>query len=308
VNPSIVFEGKWSAKACEVLPWLVKYAEAKNTVEYGELGKAVGVHPHAVLPHVLNTIGKALEKSDPDIPKIQLIVINRKPGTVGTAGLGWLVSAEQIPGLSPNQKEALCQGAQKKVFDYRYWGEILAKCDLEHLSLGAAPLETLLEDAVASISYGGEEGEDHRILKEYVKAYPGCIGLKQRFTRCSTESKLLSGDEMDVFFESPAELVCIEVKGRNSCEADIRRGIFQCIKYRAVLEAQELYRNDGKTRVIGVFLVLASGLSEELERLAKLLKIPIKPNVSVPQNFVAPDKNGVSAPLGSLRRQAANTP
>ena len=93
---------------------------------------------------------------------------------------------------------------------------------------------------------------------------------------------------MDVFLESPTELVCIEVKGKKSCEADIRRGIFQCVKYRAVLEAQRLYRRDEKPPVISVYLVLATGLSEELKRVAEFLNIPVKENVVVPDSFVAP--------------------
>jgi len=297
VTPSIVFEGnpKFTAKAREVLPWLVKYAEAGKRVEYGVLGKAVGVNPHTELKHILGIIGDALEKSNPNIPRIQLIVINNRDGVVGNQGLGWLVPKERIPSLSQEEKELLCKGSQDKVFEWRDWGEILVKCQLEPLLLGA-PLETLLEETAASIPYGGGEGEDHRILKEYVKAYPGCVDLKQRFTHRSTESMLLSGDEMDVFFESPTELVCIEVKGKKSCQADIRRGIFQCVKYRAVLEAQQVYRNDRKKPLISVYLVLATGLSEELKRVAEFLKIPVKENVAAPQSFVAPDKNTCTAP------------
>jgi hypothetical protein len=118
---------------------------------------------------------------------------------------------------------------------------------------------------------------------------------------------MLSGDKMDVFFESPTELVCIEVKGKKSCEADIRRGIFQCVKYRAVLEAQQLYRNDRKKPGITVYLVLATGLSEELKRVAELLKIPVKSNVAVPESFVAPDKNLDGAARDSARRVAVSS-
>jgi len=167
VNQSIFFEGKnpkLVAKAREVLPWLVKYAVAKKPVEYGVLGKAVGVHPRAVR-HILGIIGNALEKSDPDIPMIQLIVVNKKHGIVGNAGLGWLEEPAQIAARSQDQREELCRDAQKRVFGYPYWGEILAKCHLEPLSLGA-PLETLLDEAAKLIFYGAGEGEDHRILKE----------------------------------------------------------------------------------------------------------------------------------------------
>jgi len=308
MDQSIFFEGKNpknAAKATEVLPLLVKYAEGGETVTYGELGKAVGVH-HRVVRHILGVIGDALKKFDANIPMIQLIVINKKHRIVGTAGLGWLEEPEQIAARSQNEKEELCRVAQEKVFEYRHWREILAKCHLAPLSL-SPPLETLIEEAAVSIFNGGAEGEDHRVLKEYVKAYPACIGLKQRFTRCSTESTLPSGDEMGVFFESATEQVCVEVKGRKSCEADMLRGIFQCVKYRAVLEAQGLCRNDKKPPVIRIYLVLATGLSEDLERLAKLLKIPVKPNVAVPQNFVAPEKKTTSPLRSSLRPQAANT-
>ena len=293
MNQSILIESKnptFAAKAREVLPWLVRYAEAGKTVQYGELGKAVGLNPHTQLKHVLKIIGNALAKPDLGIPMIQLIVIN-KDGVVGNQGLGWIVPKELITGLSLEEKKRLCKGEQTRVFEYHRWGEILAKCHLEPLSLGA-PLETLLEEAAASMPpQGGGEKEDHRVLKEFVKAHPDCIDLKQRFTRRSTECPLLSGDQMDVFFESANELVCVEVKGKNSPEADIRRGIFQCVKYRAVLEAQGLYRGDRKQPVISVYLVLATGLSAELERVAGILKIPVKPNVAIPKSFVAPGKH-----------------
>jgi hypothetical protein len=115
MDQSIFFEGK---NPKTVLPLLVRYAEGGNTVTYGELGNAVGVHPRAVR-HILGVIGDALEKSDPDVPMIQLIVINKKDGIVGTAGLGWLEEPEQIAARSQNERAELCRDAQKKVFEYR---------------------------------------------------------------------------------------------------------------------------------------------------------------------------------------------
>jgi hypothetical protein len=102
MDQSIFFEGKNpknAAKATEVLPLLVKYAEGGETVTYGELGKAVGVH-HRVVRHILGVIGDALKKFDANIPMIQLIVINKKHRIVGTAGLGWLEEPEQIAARS----------------------------------------------------------------------------------------------------------------------------------------------------------------------------------------------------------------
>jgi hypothetical protein len=289
MSQTVFFKGKnpkFTEKASEVLPWLVKYAAAGNTVEYGVLGKAVAVNPHTELKHVLGVIGETLHAVDPEIPKIQMIVINQQ-GVVGNQGLEWIIPQALIPGLSLEEKRRLCKGEQREVFEYSRWGDVLAKCGLEPLPLGA-PLDTLLEQASASIPHG--ETEHHRILKEYVRAHPDCVGLKKRYAHRLIEYPLLSGDRMDVFFESASELVCVEVKGKNSPEPDILRGIFQCVKYRAVLEAERLYRNDRTKPAVGVYLATAGGLSEELRRLAQILNVPVVENVAVPVSFVAPRK------------------
>ena len=60
------------------------------------------------------------------------------------------------------------------------------------------------------------------------------------------------------------EMLAIEVKSRDSNWHDLRRGIFQCIKYRAVLQAQER-----TVTSVDVLLVSERGLPADLTRLAK---------------------------------------
>ena len=52
------------------------------------------------------------------------------------------------------------------------------------------------------------------------------------------EFSLLSGDEIDVVFEHGNAAYLIEVKSVRSNEVDFVRGVYQCVKYRAVFQAQ----------------------------------------------------------------------
>ena len=53
------------------------------------------------------------------------------------------------------------------------------------------------------------------------------------------EARVPSSGVLDVFFRNGQAHVAIEVKSALSHEADITRCIFQCVKYRAALEAQQ---------------------------------------------------------------------
>ena len=72
-----------------------------------------------------------------------------------------------------------------------------------------------------------------------------------------TEHELLSGDRVDVVCFTESELVAVEVKSRDSNWQDLRRGVYQCVKYRAVLCAQEASQRE--VRCVLVDRVAVSG-------------------------------------------------
>jgi hypothetical protein len=99
------------------------------------------------------------------------------------------------------------------------------------------------------------------------------------------EHTILSGDRLDVFFDLPEQWVCVEIKAKQSPDWDVLRGIFQCVKYRAVLEAQRHYvNNSGPLPKVRVVLVLGKELPDHLEPLRRLLDVEVKPNVTVPDD------------------------
>ena len=53
-----------------------------------------------------------------------------------------------------------------------------------------------------------------------------------------------------LFYYGPEGTVAVEVKSVDSDEVDLRRGVFQCIKYRAVMEAMDVRSDASVTAVL----------------------------------------------------------
>lgn len=88
----------------------------------------------------------------------------------------------------------------------------------------------------------------------------------------STEELLPSGDRLDVFFVlKDGDHIAIEVKPSTSPDSDITRGLFQCIKYKVVMDAARALDN-GQYENEAV-LVIAGKMSEANKLLANDLHV-----------------------------------
>lgn len=85
---------------------------------------------------------------------------------------------------------------------------------------------------------GEGESPEHKKLKDWAVKNPAALGLARAF-KGSPEKGLLSGDRIDVLFTDGESFVAVEVKSTLSTDDDLRRGVYQCVKYRAVVAAQE---------------------------------------------------------------------
>jgi hypothetical protein len=72
----------------------------------------------------------------------------------------------------------------------------------------------------------------------------------------------------------PNEQLAVEVKSVRSNEIDLYRGIFQCIKYKALLEAEATCA--GSTPNIDALLVSEKALPPEFARHAELLGVKVR--------------------------------
>jgi hypothetical protein len=89
--------------------------------------------------------------------------------------------------------------------------------------------------------YGaGGEGGYHKSLRIWVTVNPHKVRRSFAGARSETEFDLDSGDRVDAVYHLASRTVVVEVKSRISNLIDLRRGVYQCIKYRAVKAAMDV--------------------------------------------------------------------
>jgi hypothetical protein len=186
--------------------------------------------------------------------------------------------AEKFKKLSRARQEEILHDLNRDIWDYPRWDDVL-----RHFRLApAVPAKSRGLEAIAKkakYGKGGGETDDHRKLKDYVKEHPQAIGLPAKLSG-KKEYPFLSADKIDVLFRSPSKWIGVEVKGVRSDDADVMRGIFQCVKYKALMEAAQKYEQVHiNSRVI---LVLGGKLPHVLRRVVGLLKIEVKEEIAVP--------------------------
>ena len=168
---------------------------------------------------------------------------------------------------------------------YRNWSAVLrafgltpAKADYSK-AVAKARSEGATRESRASLFGGGGESPQHRKLKFFVAENPNVVGLPTSVGPGKTEEPLQSGDVLDVFFQHGNDSIAVEVKSSLSSEADIVRGIFQCVKYRALLEAQQAA--DGNAQSARAILALEAKLPSKFQALKNILGIELVDEIKV---------------------------
>jgi len=271
----------YQERAKRALPLLVAQAKAKNTITYGQFAKEMEMPNPRNLNKVLGAVGSELKNLGKEwgeeIPPLTCLVINKHEKTP-QRGIGFYMPPEEFEKLSHARQEEVLHHVNSDIWDYKRWDDVLHHFGLEPV----IPAKSKTLEAIAEkVKYGrgGGESEEHRRLKEYVKQNPHLIGLPKTLGG-QTEYMFLSNDEIDVLFKSNAIWIGVEVKAAHSDPVDIMRGLFQCVKYKALIEAAQRYEQaDVCSRVL---LVLEGALPPELRRVVGLLKIELVEKIRVP--------------------------
>lgn len=275
----------YQQRARTALPLLVRQAEAGMTITYSDVALELEMPNPRNLNYVLGCVGQTLQALSnewgTEVPPLQCLVINKSTGLPGE-GIGWfLTDTETAPqftqyeNLSKRQQRALVNSQLQRVFTYSRWRDVLQALDIQPLPLDfSAVLET------ASRRGGGGESKNHRRLKEFVATHPEAISLSKRTPKGMLEYPLPSGDSLDVSFKSKSAdaWIGVEVKSALSDEADVVRGLFQCVKYRAVMEAVQ--RASATPQNARAILVLESKLPSRLLPLKNILGVEVAESIS----------------------------
>ena len=261
-----------------LMRWLIPAARLSGTVTYGEIAarleKELGIR--RIFPThigaVAGTLADILLKGDPDLPLINVLVVNQK-GLPGSGINGYL--RDRYGKFTKTDRPAICARAARDVYRYKAWDQVYRDAfgkdapDDNTVALAGTERDGKSPDGRRG---GGPESPEHKRLKQYVCDHPAVLGLKLLSPSAETEFALLSGDEVDVCVVDERRTVLVEVKSRRSNYCDLRRGIYQCVKYRAVMRAQ----HDGIPSPVHVVLVTEAPLPTDLVALAKRLDVELK--------------------------------
>lgn len=269
----------YQVRARQALPILVRQAKAEQSIFYSDLAAELGMPNPRNLNYVLGTIGNALKelskKWRTEIPPIQCLVINKHTGIPGE-GIGWFVQdTEKFRRSSRKQKRLIIDRMLTDVFSFERWDDVLSHFTLKAVKgkpIRVAPLRS-------KGSYGGTgETDEHRKLKEYVARHPNLVGLSKDSVKSHIEFEFPSADTIDVLFQRTNEWTGVEVKSSKSGIDDITRGLFQCIKYRALIEATQI--SESHRPNARVVLLLEDPFPEELRWLKNILGIEVIDGIS----------------------------
>jgi len=231
------------------LPHIVRCAQLRRTITYSELGKRIAVH-HRGFYHSLGYIRDEICGTR-DIPRLNVLVVNK--GT-DLPGEGFLPEGDR-----PRSKRELKQKFEElrdEVFAFEGWDDLLVRLGLQPVpGLEAEFDEEAREyDRYVKKTRSTGEGDRHRLLKEYVASHPESIGLLGRPSG-TTEYAFPSGDECDVVFSLGDSSGHAVVEIKNGHRGELVRGIYQAIKYRALMVAE---KGHGREYPVSAYLVAYS--------------------------------------------------
>ncbi|MCG2647837.1 hypothetical protein JJE65_00190 [Alloprevotella tannerae] len=256
----------------QIIPILVGWAKRKETNHtYGDLSRLLGYQDGRCIGHQLGSVQLVFQQLQEEaglekIPTLNALVSNARTG-IPSEGFSYV--HPKYDEMDFTEKQIIVENANNEAFNYEKWDYVLAL-------LGLKPyLSQADEDIIRSGAFGfGGEGKEHKLMKEFIAAHPEAIG-KQISEEGILEHILLSGDRVDVFF--PKANVAVEVKPKPkpklASDADILRGLFQCVKYKAILDAEAEVK--GEIPDSEIILVIGGKLSQSNRNVQECLDIEV---------------------------------
>lgn len=263
--------------------WLIEVAQRGETLTYGEAKRRLETFYgfDTLFPTRIGwPTGRMMERiweRFPDAPPLNMLMVRADDGLPGDGATSFLqtytgndrLNRTTPTGQISNAWLNALQESISAVRQYPDWENVFQAVFGQPYEIDTQVVEAGEQDGQPG-GRGGGEGENHRRLRLWVRDNPADVSAFYVGGMIETEFELASGDRVDVVYFKDGSWLAIEVKSRDSSFSDLRRGIFQCVKYRAVLEAQE-HATEMKVEVL---LVTGKALPPELANLARRLEIP----------------------------------
>jgi hypothetical protein len=270
--------------------FLIAVALDGSVITYGELGKKLESQAgfsrifDTRIGFVAGSLMGLIHDVDPDAPLINVLVVNQNDRQPSKGAGPFMARRFDEKRLGREDAKTKFPVLWERSFD-RAAGEVYKVsaeewASLYHRAFGEPlSLETIdktrqkrqsgtEKDGIPTgRKYGsGGEGPEHKALRLWVKDNPGSVDKSFAQATAETEVDLDSGDRVDVVYKLVDRTVVLEVKSKISNEIDLKRGVYQCIKYRAVRAAMDV-RTDTQIEAI---LVTEEALPILVTKLVKL--------------------------------------
>jgi len=226
----------YKQRARAAMPILVRQAWARQTVYYSDLTSELGMPNPRNLNYPLGTIGESLIQLGKlwgqKVPPLQCLVINKSTGLPGE-GVEWAVpELKNFAAMTPRVRRIRVEQQLSDIYAFDRWKSVLQAFDIAEPAL---PIDR--QQLSQAGRGGGPESEAHIQLKNFAANNPSALGLGASYSNVKIEKSLPSGDSIDVFFEYERESIAVEIKTATADPLEIARGLFQCVKYQALLAA-----------------------------------------------------------------------
>ena len=242
--------------AAPLAQWLIHAAKRRSWMTYGEAKRRLeteigftaigpdlrmGVSACALMDQILDV--------RPNCPLLNILLARQDDGMPGVGAARYMAKYLGQPELAqhgfrdkhPERWRTACDRIARDVYAFRNWDQVYQEAFDQPLPAAATHAEGTERDGTNHHARGGE-GPKHKALRLWVKNHPRRVHRSFAGFRTDTEVILDSADRVDVVYYGPNSTIVIEVKSQDSDEADLRRGVFQCVKYRAVMEAMDVRR------------------------------------------------------------------
>ena len=263
--------------------WLIRAAKSQRTMTYTDAKRHLendcgfGVIFTVAVGKVAGAAMNKLLDCDSNVPLLNVLLIRSDTGLPGSGAVGYL--ARRYPNRrwlrarnahKDNRWRKLIEDEAARVYAYPHWDDLYRK--VYNSRLRPSDVDSKGREKDGTRNGRGGEGPNHRALRLRILRNPSLVRTELRPEATNTEVELLSGDRVDVVSITEDTTIAIEVKSKDSDWADLRRGVYQCVKYRAVMKAQDIRRNP----CVESWLVTETPLPDELKNLARRLGVQTK--------------------------------
>ncbi|WP_164608113.1 hypothetical protein [Rhodopseudomonas sp. BR0M22] len=245
---------RWTeAIARRIFPILVWCATHDKRITYGQLDEELqrrgwGHHVNVVVyGHPAGAIGNSLiefeQQTGRKIPPLNSLIVNASTGIPGSGCdyyLSFYLNDAEERHLTLDDRKAMAEETIQEVFKFQEWPQILRKFGLPSLSGGVPSLKSKLKPRAPKKTgwSTGPESQEHKRLKEWIARNPSKVGKNVPKVKGKLEWLFASADRVDVMFQDKSRSVAVEVKARSASDAELERGIYQAVKYSALIRAE----------------------------------------------------------------------